>query len=659
LLLERSARMVVALLAVLKAGGAYVPLDPAYPRERLRFMLADSGARVLVTETASLASLPEHACEVLLLDGQGGGPSSYPAGDLGAEVDPDNLAYVIYTSGSTGTPKGVGVSHRAIANHMRWMHGAFPLGPSDVVLQKTPFSFDASVWEFYAPLLSGARLAVARPGLERDPGGLAAEVERLGVTTLQVVPTLLRAMGEELGRCGSLRRLFVGGEALPGAEARRARELTGAEVFNLYGPTEAAVDSTWHRSGLGGRDGATELIGRPISNARAYVLGARGELVPAGVAGELYLGGAGLARGYLNRPALTAERFVPDAFSGEAGACLYRTGDVARWVGEGELEFVGRADGQVKVRGFRIELGEVEAALSECAGVRECVVVARGEHGQGGGGKRLVAYVVADDAALPPTAARLREQLRTKLPEYMVPSAFVMLESLPLTPNGKVDRRALAKERLDGLEQGREFVGPRDQFELVLCRIWQEVLGVERVGVRDSFFDLGGHSLLATRLMYRVNEWTGKRVPLSVLFGESTVERLAAYLRGGAQDSAQGALVGIQTGGEARPFFCVHPAGGNVFCYAELARGLGEDQPFYALQSKGLTGAGAAHESVEEMAAAYVEELRAVQPAGPYALGGWSMGGVVAFEMARQLERAGERVALLALLDATPVALLD
>jgi thioesterase domain-containing protein/acyl carrier protein len=509
-----------------------------------------------------------------------------------------------------------------------------------------------------------------------------------------------------------LRRLFVGGEALATADARRARELTGAPVYNLYGPTEATIDTTVRECGGGGRgEGqAMELIGRPVSNVRVYVLGGRGELRPIGVAGELYVGGAGIARGYVGRAGLTAERFVPDEYSEEAGARLYRTGDVVRWRSDGELEFIGRVDGQVKVRGYRIEVGEIEAALLQHEGVSECVVVA--VDGGKGVGMRLVAYVVADVGAAGVVGAGgggevgvkagaeagigvpggehvpggegvtdgmgvvgetglvageaglvgneaggkvdaevLRSYLVGKLPGHMLPWRLVLIDALPLTPNGKVDRRALAGEKLYGLDESRKFVAPRDQVEFELCHIWQEVLGVERVGVTDNFFELGGHSLMATRMMFRVSQWMGKTVPLSVLFRESTVEKLAAYLGRDAEMTAQGSLVGVQTNGDGRPFFCVHPVGGNVFCYAELARRLGSDQPFYALQSRGLHGAQEPHERIEEMAAAYIEELRAVQPAGPYLLGGWSMGGVVAFEMARQLEHRGETVALLALMD--------
>ncbi|MET0399300.1 MAG: amino acid adenylation domain-containing protein, partial [Longimicrobiaceae bacterium] len=526
--LERSPELPVAMLAVLRAGGAYVPLDPGYPAGRLAMMLEDSGVRVLLTERALEDRLQAHPAAVVLLDAARE-PIAEESSDLPPVAsDGEQTAYVIYTSGSTGTPKGVAVPHRALANHMGWMQRAFPLAADDRVLQKTPAGFDASVWEFWAPLLAGATLVMAPPGVHRDPTELARVVERERVTVLQVVPSLLGAMLEAGGleRCGTLRRLFCGGEALPAEAAARARALTGAEVVNLYGPTEACIDAASHVF-AGGDSGAMVPIGRPVDNVAARVLDVRGAPVPVGVPGELYLGGAQLARGYLGRPELTAERFVPDAFADVPGARAYRTGDRVRWLADGTLEFLGRIDQQVKVRGFRIEPGEVEAALRAHPAVGDAVVAARpdGTHG----GTRLVAYHLPASGAARPSSAELRAWLRERLLEPMVPSAFVALETLPLTPGGKVDRRALPDPEPVG-PGAAEPVPPSTPVEEILAGIWAELLHVAGVGIHDDFFALGGHSLLGTRVVSRVRDALGVELPLRALFEEPTIAGLAGHV---------------------------------------------------------------------------------------------------------------------------------
>ncbi|MET0398838.1 MAG: amino acid adenylation domain-containing protein, partial [Longimicrobiaceae bacterium] len=529
LFMERGVELVVSLLGVLRAGGCYVPVDPEYPSERVAYLLRDSGAAVVLTQASLRARLPATGARVLEVDGldEGGPPDAAPAG---VEVDPAQLAYVIYTSGSTGTPKGVGIPHRALARHMAWMQRVHPIAGGDRVLQKTSVAFDASVWEFHAPLLAGATLVLAPPGVQGDPAALARAVARERITILQVVPSLLGALLESGALEGftSLRRLFCGGEALPAAMAARARAILDAEVVNLYGPTEVCIDSVTHAY-AGGGAGATVPIGRPVDHVRARVLERSGEPVPVGIPGELYLGGAQLARGYLGRPELTAETFVPDPFSGEAGERLYRTGDRVRWLADGTLEFLGRADQQVKIRGFRIEPGEVEAALVALPGVAGAVVEVREDAGE----KRLVGYVVPADPAL--TTGAVREALRAGLPEYMVPSAFVLLDALPTTPSGKVDRRALPAP---GWEHAAgAYAAPRTPTEELLAGIWAEVLGHGRVGVDEDFFALGGHSLLAMRVQFRVERCFGVEVPLRALFETPTVAGLARHvetaLRGG------------------------------------------------------------------------------------------------------------------------------
>ncbi|HEX8150919.1 MAG TPA: amino acid adenylation domain-containing protein, partial [Pyrinomonadaceae bacterium] len=504
--LTRSAELVVALLGVLKAGGAYVPLDPSYPRERLAFMLSDSAATVVLTETALLEALPPTTARRLCLDaGACEEAGEYVAGD--APLSSSALAYLIYTSGSTGRPKGVAVEHRNAVAMIDWARRLFTPEQLAGVLASTSICFDLSVFELFAPLACGGKVVLAENALELPALAAAGEV-----TLVNTVPSAAAELVRLGGLPASVTTVNLAGEPLKGALVRQVyRQETVREVYNLYGPSEDTTYSTW---ALMRRDEESPLIGRPISNSRAYVLDERMQPVPVGVAGELYLGGAGVARGYLGRPALTAERFVPDPFSSEPGARLYRTGDLVRRLGDGELDFLGRADHQVKVRGYRIEPGEVEAALTAHEAVREAAVVARGE---AGADMRLVAYVVpaAAEEDLGPV---LKRHLAGRLPEYMIPAWVCVLEALPLTPNGKVDRKKLPEPDAAAVEGAARYVAPRDETEARLCGIWAEVLGVERVGVSDNFFELGGHSLLAMRVVSRVREALGAEVSLRALF---------------------------------------------------------------------------------------------------------------------------------------------
>ncbi|HEY0172458.1 MAG TPA: amino acid adenylation domain-containing protein, partial [Pyrinomonadaceae bacterium] len=487
---ERSFEMVVALLGVLKAGGAYLPLDPDYPAERLAFVLEESAAGVVLAQERLLARLPAHGAEVVSLDSGREQTAREDASPLRLAPLSDSLAYCIYTSGSTGRPKGVAVPHRAVVNRLLWSQSAYPLGSEDRVLQLASFGFDFSVYEIFGPLVAGAAVVLARPGGQLDSAYIVEAIAEQEVTAVHFVPAMLQVfLGERgVGRCRSLRLVFCGGEALPFELQEQFFALCDAELYNQYGPTETTIDVTAWRCERG--DARRRVpIGRPVSNTQVYVLDRRLRPVPVGVRGELHVGGDNLARGYLRRPGLTAERFVPDPFSGEAGARLYRTGDVVRWTNGGVLEYVGRADGQVKLRGFRIELQEVEAALLRHASVGEAVVVARGE----GADKSLAAYV-AGAAGAAVGAAELREHLRRELPGYMVPSAFVVLESLPVTPNGKVDRKALPAPAHDASEPPSAEESPLTPTEEIIAGIWGELLGLTRIGVEEDFFDLGGHS---------------------------------------------------------------------------------------------------------------------------------------------------------------------
>ncbi|GII85572.1 hypothetical protein Ssi03_35620 [Sphaerisporangium siamense] len=532
--LERSVELVVALLATLKAGAAYLPLDPQYPRARLAYMAEDAGAVALLTRLSLAGRLTVPGVPAVRLDDPGEGLDALPD-EAPAEVPGlDDLAYVIYTSGSTGTPKGVMNTHAGLLNRLLWMQETYRLGPSDVVMQKTPFGFDVSVWEFFWPLMTGARLAVIKPDGHKDMEYLAEQAEAEGVTFLHFVPPMLALFLEyaDLSRCGAIRQVVCSGEALPVELTRRffASGLT-AGLDNLYGPTEAAIDVT--RWACGPQD-AIVPIGAPIANTTVHVLDARGNRMPVGMAGELHLGGVQLARGYLNRPELTAERFKPDP--ADPAARLYATGDLARWRDDGVIEYLGRLDHQVKVNGSRIELGEVEAALLDLSGVAQAVVVL-GEDDRGE--PALVAYLVHRGEPEPP--ARLRAALAERLPEYMLPATYVALEELPLSSNGKVDRGALPKPAGQGAA-AEEFVAPRDDVEKLLADLFGQVLGRSGpIGIKNSFFDLGGHSLLAARLTARLRRSFGIDLPMRVVYAEPTVERLAIALVEAARVAARDA----------------------------------------------------------------------------------------------------------------------
>ncbi|MHA6885078.1 non-ribosomal peptide synthase/polyketide synthase [Ralstonia pseudosolanacearum] len=518
---ERSVELVVGLLGILKAGGGYVPLDPSYPQDRLAYMLEDSAPVAVLAQSNTREQLGALSVPVLDLE------SSLEEAEHDPQVEelkPHHLAYVIYTSGSTGRPKGVMNEHRGVVNRLWWAQQTYRLDASDRVLQKTPFGFDVSVWELFWPLLAGARLVMARPDGHKDPAYLAATISQAGITTLHFVPSMLQLFLDqvEAGRCQGLRRILCSGEALPHALQQRClARFPQSELHNLYGPTEAAIDVTSWRCDAERHPGIVP-IGRPIANTQIYVLDVHQQPVPLGVTGEIYIGGAGVARGYLNRPELTAERFVANPFHGEGRERMYRTGDLGRWLPDGSLEYLGRADSQVKLRGFRIELGEIEARLSQCSGVREAVVTMREDTP---GEQRLVAYYVSDEAI---EAQALREQLQSSLPEYMVPAAYVKLERLPLTPNGKLDRKGLPAP--DGQAYASTaYEAPQGEVEQTLAGIWQTLLGMECVGRHDDFFALGGHSLQAVRLMSLV-EQAGWRADVSRLFLQPTLAGFSASI---------------------------------------------------------------------------------------------------------------------------------
>ncbi|NEP63671.1 MAG: amino acid adenylation domain-containing protein, partial [Symploca sp. SIO2G7] len=652
---ERSVGMVVGLLGILKARGAYVPLDPDYPSERLAYILDNSQAKVIVTTHQLATQLPSLSQHLICLDDDSESLSTHSKANPQTNIQPDNLAYVIYTSGSTGKPKGVEICHQSLVNFLGSMAVTPGLTDADTLLAVTTICFDIAALEIYLPLIVGAKTVVASRDVAADGKRLSLKLASSGATVMQATPATWQMLLAVGWQGNPQLKIICGGEALSVQLATQLGE-KGSSVWNLYGPTETTVWSTVCPVSAKGQIERSEnpsvSIGRAIANTQVYILDRHLQPVPIGVPGEIHIGGAGLARGYLNHPELTQAKFIPNPFFNSKSkiqnakeACLYKTGDKARYLKDGNIEFIGRIDNQVKIRGFRIELGEIEATLAQHPEVQEVVVIAREDSP---GEKRLVAYLVTQKEL---QITQLRSFLKTKLPDYMVPAAFVLLDAIPLTPNGKVDRRALPAPDTDNFSQDTSFIPPRNPLELQLSQIWSEILNIPTLGVQDNFFDLGGHSLLAVRLMARIEKQLGIHLPLTTLFTEPTIESQANLLNTYNDLSSYSPLVPIQTSGELPPLFCVHPIGGNVLCYAELAQNLGKNQPFYGLQSVGLSGEQKPLTKIEDMAATYIKALQEIQPKGPYYLGGWSMGGIIAWEMAQQLQEAGQEVALLALID--------
>ncbi len=656
--LHYSLESVVGLLAVLKAGGVYMPLDPAFPKTRIAFMLEDPDARVLLTQESLLSTLPEHKATIVCVDSDREAIARESIDNPICSVGPDHLAYIIYTSGSTGQPKGVAVPHRATANHCLTVQEYYELTSADRVLQFASLSFDLSLEQILPTLVVGATLVMMSTDVWHTTE-FHQGISQCDLTVLNIPTGYWQELAREWANhpesipASRPRIVIVGGEAmLPEyLELWQRTPLGSIRLINAYGPTEATITATAFEIARPAGNHPVHHnipIGRALVRRETYILNKYGNQVPPGVCGELYIGGDCLARGYINRTNLTAEKFIPDPFSAQPGARLYKSGDLARCRPDGNIEYLGRIDHQVKIRGFRIELNEIAAVLHQHSAVREAIVVAQ----EGAiGDKRLVAYVTPQREASP-NADDLREFLKEKLPEYMVPAAFVTLDALPLMPNGKVDRAVLSVAARSRIRSPKAFVAPRNALELQLCNLWEDVLGVRPIGVTDNFFELGGHSLAAVRLFALIEKRLGSKVPLATVFQGPTIEHLAHILRQHTGSSPSSSLVAIQPRGNRKPLFLIHPAGGHVFPYIQLARHLGPDQPCYGLQARGLEEGQEPHSRIEDMAADYIKGIRTVQAEGPYLLGGWSMGSVVAFEMAQQLHAQGQRVGLLALLDA-------
>jgi amino acid adenylation domain-containing protein len=655
--LERCPEMLIGLLGVWKAGGAYVPLDPAYPMDRLSFMVTDAAVKVLLTDNKHKPLFASVNDEAICLDTDWPAIAQESTSNLPPASDPSNLAYVMYTSGSTGAPKGVMVLQSGLVNYLSWAIKTYSVGAGGSVPVHTSISFDLTVTGLYIPLLAGGRVEI----LSEDVGGVSLlKALRKGNdrSLVKITPAHLELLNQQISpeeAAGRTKVFVIGGDNLVAESLVLWRKFAPAtRLINEYGPTETVVGCCVHEVAADDPSTGSVPIGRPIANTQLYILDRYRNPVPIGVIGELYIGGAGVARGYLNRPELNQEKFLADPFSSQSGARLYKTGDVARYRNDGILEYLGRVDNQVKVRGYRIELGEIEATLASDPRVKSCAVLVREDEP---GDKQLVGYVVPREGRSP-TAEDLREFLKQKLPEYMAPAHFVFLESIPLTTNGKVDRKALPAPSNEGVSAGREYVAPQTETEKKLADIWAKLLKVERVGINDDFFDLGGHSLMAMRAVSQIGEMFDLNLPLAVLLEAPTIAALAKKVqkedkqdKEPAQAPSWSSLVPIRASGSKKPLFLVHGAEGNILLYRDVTQHLGPDQPVYGLQSQGLNGDGRFLSTVEEMATFYLKEIVQAQPRGPYFLGGYCLGGTIAYEMAQQLKAKGEKVEVVIMLD--------
>jgi amino acid adenylation domain-containing protein len=645
--MDRSADMIVSMLGILKAGGAYVPIDPDYPQERLKFIAADTAVRWVLTSRRVRAVLPA-AAPCIYADGPDSPIRTCSREAVCNRSTPESIAVVIYTSGSTGQPKAACIPHRAVVRTVRNTN-YLQVMPEDRVAQVCSPSFDAAIQEIWLALLNGATLV----GMPRETLLDYVELPKLLRSERISILILNTAYVHQIGRdvpelLNGVRKIIFGGEAAEPEPIRNLlKHVAPGALVNAYGPSEGCVITTFYEISSLSDDATTVPIGRPVTNAHVYLLDNRAEPVPIGMKGEIYIGGDGVALGYWNRPELNSQCFIQDPYSRIPGGLLYRTGDLARIRDDGELEFLGRIDEQVKIRGHRIELAEVRQAIAAHAAVEQVFLMVREDQP---GDKRLVAYVTLE-GPLSSAQEVLRQHVKGKLPAHMCPSAFVIVDSIPLTTNGKVDRKALPAPRPDIANIDET---PQTDFERILKGVWQELLGIDNVGLNDNFFDLGGHSLLAARLIARIEKETGNNIPIATLFKAPTVAQLADELRHRSFGSGWSPLVELhapEASTSTEPFFCVHSLGANLVSFHRVASLLRGDRPIYGLQPHGLDGRQQPFDSIEEMASAYLEEIRKKQPHGPYYLGGVCIGGVVAYEMAQQLRTAGEEVKFVALID--------
>jgi amino acid adenylation domain-containing protein len=649
--LERSPAMIIGLLSVLKAGGAYVPFDPAYPKERLAFMLEDSSPLVLLTahQFKGLFSGLSKCPPIIDLSTQSPAWADEPDTNLdhsSVGLTPENLAYIIYTSGSTGKPKGACVLHRGLQNLLLWYIETTRLSCDDAVLLVTSMAFDLSQRIIYGPLLAGSRLILASEPF--DPQAIVALIVKESVSFMNLTPSGFNALitASSKGELGKLRRVFLGGEPMQASKLLELPE-PRPEFVNNYGPTECTATATFYRvpANLEQYHNRSVPIGKPIANARIYILDTHRQLVPIGVSGEIYIAGVPVGRGYLNQAELTEKCFVRDPFRTETNAKMYKTGDLGRWLADGNIEYIGRNDFQVKIRGFRIELGEIEATLRQHSQLREVVVDVYEPIPDD---KRIVAYLVSQGTSVL-TPSALRDFLKPMLPEFMIPSAFVFLDALPLTSNGKLEKRVLPKPEQHRLVSDDGFVAPHSLVEQQLVEIWSNVLKIDRIGIHDNFFELGGHSLLVVKMIIEANKRFNVALPLGTIYQYATVEELAKIILSGNQQASWYSLVPIHTQGSRPPLFAIH-----TITLEDLPRYLGKEQPLYFLRygmAAEISDTPVHLPLLQELASHYIKEMQQAQPQGPYYLIGFSFGGFIAYEMACQLLANGQQVNLVGLLD--------
>ena len=654
---ERSLAMIIGLLGILKAGGAYVPLDPAYPQERLAYMVKDANISVLITQTKWQTQLPENTAQVVNLDSDWLQIITHSTKNPGVSAVDKNLAYVIYTSGSTGNPKGVMITHQGLRSFTQTAIQEYNITQSDRILQFASINFDAAVEEIFPCLCTGATLVLRTDEMLALPTFFKT-CEELKLTILDL-PTaywhqlVAEFKHQDVSLPESLRLVIIGGEAVLPEPVKSWQEYVAQsgksdtlELINTYGPTEATVVATLYR--IPNRSLVGEVpIGRPLAHLQTYILDRHLQLLPIGIPGELHIGGDGLARGYLNRPDLSTDKFIADPFGDRVNGRLYKTGDLAKYLPNGEIEYLGRIDNQVKIRGFRIELGEIESLLTQHPAINEAAVIVREDSGN----KSLIAYIVSLSSTL--QSQEVRSFLQDRLPNYMMPNALVFLASMPLTPNGKLDRRALPAPDISR-QSNNKLIQPTNDVEAKLVKIWSEIFNINSLGIKDNFFELGGHSLLAVKLIGEIERQFKRQLPLTVLVESPTIQQLATTLQTSPSNTIFSSIVELKAGNSQTPLFLVHDADGEAILYQNLANHLKPEQAVYGIRPRSQSGSGAPIIATRicEMVNYYVQEIRKVQPQGPYLIGGLCAGGVLAFEIACQLQAQGEEVPLVAIIDA-------